>query len=116
MSALTKEFFMGWFHRSQKRGNNSKNNRGSRPAARLRPVCPNLEYLESRTAPAGFLITGPTPGDPAAIQSFSADAAGVISQASKKSDLPLLGGAHPAGAVAAGNLTGAAGKVDALAY
>src|SRR4051794_3067980 len=86
--------------------------------AKKRSFRPTLEQLETRTVPTGYLITGATPGFPSQIQSFAADNAGMLNQASLQSNAPLPGSqAQPlqAAAVAAGDLNGD-GVNDTLAY
>src|SRR4051794_37863527 len=107
---------MTWFRRSPTNDNNStQKQRGMRPASRPRWVRPTLEQLESRTVPTGYLITGATPGTPAAIQSFAADpSSGALDQGSLQANAPVSG-TQPAAAVAAGDVDGN-GSDDSLAY
>jgi hypothetical protein len=95
--------------------------RGRLPQARARRTSlPVVEALEDRCVPAGFLVTGPTPGFTPLVQSFSANfQTGVLNTA------PNAGGQNPYGAtppglalpavaVAAGDLDGD-GDTDTIA-
>jgi subtilisin-like proprotein convertase family protein len=76
---------------------------------------PVVELLENRCVPAGFLVTGPTPGPNSAVQTFAANFdTGAIDVNSRQQVFPQGTGVTPAAAVAAGDLNGD-GQDDTIA-